>query len=43
MGTETGKPYESPESRASRLAYELRRVDMDIDRLRRELAAAAAQ
>ena len=41
MGVETGKSHESPESRASRLACELRRVDMDIYRLRRELEAAA--
>ena len=43
MGAETGKFHESPESRASRLACELRRVDMDIYRLRRELEAAAVQ
>ena len=43
MGAETRKLHESPESLASRLACELRRVDMDIYRLRRELAAAAAQ
>lgn len=43
MGAETGKLHESPKPRASELACELRRVDMDIDRLRRELAAAAAQ
>lgn len=44
MGAETRKLHESPESRASRLAAcELRKVDMDIDRLIRELAAAAAQ
>ena len=43
IGAETGKPHESPKSRASRLACELRRVDMDIYRLERELVAAAAQ
>jgi len=43
MGAETGKLHESPESRASRLVCELRKVDMDIDRLRRELTAAATQ
>lgn len=43
MSTETGKLHESPKPRASELACELRRVDMDIYRLRRELAAAAAQ
>ena len=43
MGAETRKLHESPESLASRLACELRRVDMDIYRLRRELAAAVAQ
>lgn len=43
MGVETGKLHESPESRANRLACELRRVDEAIYRLRRELAAAAAQ
>lgn len=43
MGAETGKLHESPKPRASELACELRRVDMDIYRLRRELAAAAAQ
>lgn len=42
-GAETGKSHKSPESCASRLACELRRADIDIDRLRRELAAAAAQ
>lgn len=41
IGADTGKSRESPESRASRLACELRRVDMDIYRLRRELEAAA--
>lgn len=39
MGVETG----SPESLTIRLACELRKVDMDIDRLIRELAAAVAQ
>ena len=43
IGADTGKFRESPESCASRLACELRRADMDIYRLRRELAAAAAQ
>lgn len=43
MGAETGKLHESPKPRASELACELRGVDMDIYRLRRELAAAAAQ
>ena len=43
MGAETGKSHESPESRASRLACELRGIDMDIDRLRGELTAAVAQ
>ena len=43
IGADTGKSRESPESRASRLACELRRVDMDIYRLRRELEAAAVQ
>lgn len=43
IGAETGEPHESPESRASRLACELRRVDEAIDMLERELAAAAAQ
>lgn len=42
-GAEAGKSRESPESRASRLACELRRVDMDIYRLERELVAAVAQ
>ena len=42
-GKEAGESHESPKSRASRLACELRRVDMDIYRLRRELAAAATQ
>ena len=40
MSTETGKSHESPESRASELACELRRVDEAIDMLGRELAAA---
>jgi hypothetical protein len=43
MGVETGKLHESPESLTIRLARELRKVDMDIDRLIRELAAAVAQ
>lgn len=43
IGADTGKSRESPESRASRLACELRSVDMDIYRLRRELEAAAVQ
>ena len=43
IGADTGKSRESPESRASRLACELRRVDMGIYRLRRELEAAAVQ
>lgn len=43
IGADTGKSRESPESRASRLACKLRRVYMDIYRLRRELAAAATQ
>lgn len=42
-GKEVGESHESPESRASRLACELRRVDEAIDMLERELAAAAAQ
>ena len=42
-GAETGKFHESPESRASKLACELRRVDEAIDMLERELVAAAAQ
>lgn len=42
-GKEVGESHESPESCASRLACELRKVDMDIDRLIRELAAAVAQ
>ncbi len=33
MGAETGKFHESPESRASKLACELRRVDEAIDML----------
>lgn len=43
MGVETGKSHESPERASMLAACELRRVDMDIYRLRRELAAAAAQ
>ena len=43
MGAETGKSHESPESRASRLACELRRVDEAIDMLGREFAAAVTQ
>ena len=43
IGADTGKSRESPESCASRLACELRRVYMDIYRLTRELAAAATQ
>ena len=43
IGADTGKFRESPESCASRLACELRRVDEAIDMLERELAAAAAQ
>ena len=43
IGADTGKSRESPESCASRLACELRRVDGAIDMLGRELAAAAAQ
>ena len=43
IGAETGKFHESPESRASKLACELRRVDEAIDMLERELVAAAAQ
>ena len=43
MGVETGKLHESPKPRASELACQLRRVDEAIYRLRRELAAAAAQ
>ena len=43
IGADTGKSRESPESCASRLACELRRVDEAIDMLGRELAAAAAQ
>lgn len=34
MGAETGKLHESPKPRASELVCELRRVDMDICRLR---------
>lgn len=43
IGADTGKSRESPESRASRLACELRRIDEAIDMLRRELVAAATQ
>ena len=43
IGADTGKSRESPESRASRLACELRRVDEAIDMLGRELAAAVTQ
>ena len=43
MGVETGKSHESPERANMLAACELRKVDMDIDRLIRELAAAAAQ
>lgn len=43
MGVETGKLHESPESRASRLACKLRRIDEAIDMLGRELTAAATQ
>ena len=43
MGVETGKSHESPERASMLAACELRRADMDIYRLRRELAAAAAQ
>ncbi len=43
MGVETGKSHESPERASMLAACELRKVDMDIDRLIRELAAAAAQ
>lgn len=42
-GKEVGKSHESPESRASRLACELRRIDEAIYMLGGELAAAAAQ
>lgn len=42
-GKEVGESHESPESRASRLACELRRVDEAIDMLERELVAAATQ
>mgnify|MGYP000962346638 CR=1 FL=1 len=42
-GKEAGKSHESPESRASRLACELRRIDEAIYMLGGELAAAAAQ
>ena len=43
MGVETGKSHESPERASMLAACELRKVDMDIDRLIRELVAAAAQ
>ena len=43
MGVETGKSHESPESRASRLACELRRIDEAIYMLGGELTAAVAQ
>ena len=43
IGADTGKSRESPESCASRLACELRRVDEAIDMLGRELAAAVTQ
>ena len=43
MGVETGKSHESPERASMLAACELRRVDEAIYRLRRELAAAAAQ
>ena len=43
IGADTGKFRESPESCASRLACELRRVDEAIDMLERELVAAATQ
>ena len=43
MGAETGKLHESPESSASELACQLRRVDEAIDMLGRELAAAVTQ
>ena len=43
IGADTGKFRESPESCASRLACELRRVDEAIDMLGRELAAAVTQ
>ena len=42
-GKEAGKSHESPESSASELACQLRRVDEAIDMLGRELAAAVAQ
>ena len=42
-GKEAGKSHQSPESRASRLACELRRIDEAIYMLGGELAAAAAQ
>lgn len=42
-GKEAGKSHESPKSRASRLACELRRVDEAIDMLGRGLAAAVTQ
>lgn len=43
IGADTGKSRESPESCASRLACELRRVDEAIDMLGRELVAAVTQ
>ena len=43
MSAETGKSHESPESRASRLACELRGIDEAIDMLVGELTAAVAQ
>ena len=43
IGADTGKFRESPESCASRLACELRRVDEAIDMLGRELVAAVTQ
>ena len=43
IGADTGKSRESPESCASRLACELRRIDEAIYMLGGELAAAAAQ
>ena len=42
-GKEAGKSHESPESSASELACQLRRVDEAIDMLGRELAAAVTQ
>ena len=43
MGVENGKSHESPERASMLAACELRKVDMDIDGLIRELVAAAAQ